>query len=794
MNNTNAIVGEFDLLWNAPSWAVPALLVAFALTLLCVHTYRQTHLSAANRWFAALLKCAAVLLIAICLIGPMRRGTRPRPKANLWPILIDNSQSMQIKDDGEADNRGQLFATLLDPESAWRVRLEQDFDVRLFAFDSSLQSITSTDSELTFDGTSSSLTNSLQTLASRFASQPVGGVMLFSDGNLTDEEMESWKSLGFPVFPIVSANTSINHDLRIDSYSVSQSEFEAAPVTIHARFSSVGSPSQEATAQLHNIRTGKLIEQQTLKFDTDKKHSEVKFRFRPEPEGVGFFRLRVSDGFPSDEATLRNNQRTIAIDRKRGPYRILYIAGRPNWEFKFLRRSLDQDAEIELVGLLRIANKEPKFSFRDSNISSANPLFRGVSDEEEELGQQYDEPVMIRLGVNDKDELSSGFPKTKEELFAYHGLILDDIESSFFTQDQLLMIREFVAARGGGLLMLGGTESFGRTVFASSPLGELSPVYAARSTQSHPEGKFRFSITREGMLQSWIRLRDNEASELERLKSLDPLTTFNPVGEIKPGAFAIASVQSDDLKEHPAVITQRFGQGRTAAIPLGDLWRWSMRRGQNPSSKLQSENSDDLGQLWRQISHWLVAEVPHRVEVQAEELSSVSKPTRLAVRVCDELYRPLDNASVDISVRPVEQIGENLTFSVNAVASDQAAGEYTSQVWNAADGAFEATINVTAEDGSVVGSRATGWVTDSSAAEFENAELNRHVLESIANDTGGELVDADQIGAFVSELPSRKVPVMETWTYPLWHRPWVMLLAILLLCGEWGLRRWRGLA
>ena len=156
------------------------------------------------------------------------------------------------------------------------------------------------------------------------------------------------------------------------------------------------------------------------------------------------------------------------------------MAGRPNWEFKFLRRALQEDAEVQLVGLIRIANKEPKFSFRDKGVNTTNPLFAGLGENDEDAAQKYDEPVIIRLGVKESEELSDGFPETAEELFAYHGVILDDIESDFFTQDQMLLLRRFVGSRGGGLLMLGGTESFAKKKFGDSPLGELSPVYAPR--------------------------------------------------------------------------------------------------------------------------------------------------------------------------------------------------------------------------------------------------------------------------------------------------------------------------
>ena len=57
-------------------------------------------------------------------------------------------------------------------------------------------------------------------------------------------------------------------------------------------------------------------------------------------------------------------------------------------------------------------------------------------------------------------ELRDGFPKTADELYRYHAIVLDDLEAGFFTPDQLTLLRNFVSQRGGGLLMLGGPDSF----------------------------------------------------------------------------------------------------------------------------------------------------------------------------------------------------------------------------------------------------------------------------------------------------------------------------------------------
>ncbi len=90
---------------------------------------------------------------------------------------------------------------------------------------------------------------------------------------------------------------------------------------------------------------------------------------------------------------------------------------------------------------------------------------------------------------------------------------------------------------------MGGVESFDRRRFAMGPLAELSPVYPAKSDLDETFTRdYRFSITREGLLQPWLRLRETEAAERQRLAAMPVFNTINPIGGIKPGAVALATV------------------------------------------------------------------------------------------------------------------------------------------------------------------------------------------------------------------------------------------------------------
>ncbi len=778
-----------ELVWGAPQWFVPSIVIALVVAALVIWSYSIRRVQGWVRLVGTSLKIAAVLLLAICLLQPMRSGSRPEPMSNVLAIVTDTSASMNVAAKTGGNSRAENVTHLVQQDNTWRDELGKLFEIRSYRFDSRLENVND-DEPLSSDGESSLLATGLQTLAQRLSGRPIAAAVLFSDGNATDvsEQSTDWSALGFPVYPVVPADETSLADLTIDALSTSQTDFESAPVTIDVSIKATAMASRKAKVELRDIEKDKVVEQSVVTLPDDDTPARVRFRFRPDNSDVGFYRIRVTDDADSDddltsqtEATRINNQRLVAVHRNHGPYRILYVAGRPNWEYKFIRRALDADDEIQLVGLLRIANKEPKFSFRDSKVSSANSLFAGLGDEEE-AAEQYDEPVILRLGIRESEELSSGFPDTAEELFAYHGVILDDLETEFFTQDQMLLLRRFVAERGGGLMMLGGQESFRGETFANSPLGDLSPVYTAPRDGRTGDEALRFELTREGLLQPWARLRETEAAEASRLKDIAPLRTASTVGGVKPGASTLAKATTGDGQSVPALVVQRFGNGRSVAVPLGDLWRWSMHRDQ--------KDREDPEQAWRQWMRWLVGEVPKRTEISVDVSRDASQPAKISVFVRDEMFQPLDNADVQLDIQP---LSGTLT-TIKATADPQRPGFYVADYWTKQTDAFRVTAKVAGNDGATLPSDTTGWVSEPQAAEFERLETNHSLLEQIAEQTGGRVVRDNELDEFSEQLPRQKVPVSQSWVYPIWHRPWVMLLAIGCLCGEWGLRRWKGLA
>lgn len=781
--------------WN---WLWPAAGAMSVALLLLIWNYRSAPRGIV-RWVCLGLKLLGLVALALCLLEPLWSGQRAKPGSNLLAIVADNSQGLQIKDRGETRSRGELLRDLLDPQrTSWQGTLEENFEVRRYFFDARLQT-TKDFSELVFDGRASAIGATLRTLAERYRNRPLAGILLLTDGNATDLRSAPELAGLPPIYPVVMGEREPARDIAVQQAHVSQTDFEDAPVSIQAEVTAAGYRGESIVAELLDV-SGKKVEEKTLRARKDDEPLAFRFQFRPAKAGLSFYRLRVgaknevaTPGAQekSQEATLANNSRVLVVDRGRGPYRILYVAGRPNWEFKFLNRAVQEDEQLQLVGLIRVAKREPKFNFLGRAGETSNPLYRGFGNQSPEEVERYDKPVLVRLNTRDEFELRTGFPRTPEDLYGYHAVIVDDLEAEFFAPDQAALLQKFVSERGGGFLMLGGVDTFQEGKYQRTPIGDMLPVYLDRVEDTKPAEAWHLNLTREGWLQPWARLRDNEVDEKVRLQGMTPLQVLNHVREIKPGASVIATVSDAAGKTNVALVVQRFGRGRTAALTIGDVWRWGMH---------DAAAHQDMDKSWRQLMRWLVTDVPNQVELTVESRDlgkDASGAVQLQVRVRDKTFQPLDNAGVSVEVQPlmVESTAGAATNSIRlgAEPSVNEAGLYQATYVPRVTGGYKATAFVTNAVGAEVGHAEAGWSTDLAAEEFRSLTPNVALLETIARKTGGEIVPASKLAEFARNLPHRRAPVMDSWTFPIWHTPVVFAFALACFLGEWGLRRWKGM-
>ncbi len=784
----DTILASFAFANERWGWVAIGFVVA-SLVVLSL-TYRNSHLGGGSKFLAILLKATGLVLLALALMEPVKLDEQPKKNSNDVVILADNSSGLALATgENSIPPSEQIHSALIsetpDTLPAWLEQVGDTFRLQPYLFDRGIRQ-GGDFSELDFSSDYSALVDALDSVESRFEKRPLAAMVVLTDGNATDladlEEYIAERIPGdsVPVYPVLVGDDAADvRDLAVARVDAVSTQFEDARVTLTIEARAKGKFEKPVEIAVTNDKE-EVLASKSIAFSAEGDQSQkVRLRIPTVPPGISFLTVSISGEGP--ELTEKNNAQRVVVDQGNGPYRVLYVSGRPNWEYKFLRRSLAQDAELELVGLIRIAKREPKFEWRGRVGESSNPLFRGFNSDIPEETQKYDEPVLIRLNTATPEELRDGFPATEEELFpAYRAVILDDIEAAFFTQEKQELLERFVSQRGGTVVMLGGQESFQQGGWDNTPVGRMLPVYLDGLGRGGPALEATYNLTREGWLEPWMRLRTSQEDEDIRLAYMTPFYSVNQIEAIKPGASMLASVVDSENRTLPALVTQRYGEGKTAALTIGDIWRWAMK---------DAEQQLEVAKAWRQLVRWTVAEVPSRVEMTMTSRDEGGLPlTQLAVRVRDDSFAPQDDASVMLTVTDLD----GSTTKISADPSLDQPGLFTAEYLSGDSAGYRIEAEVRDGDGLVVGTDQTARTFNPAAREFANVGPNPEPLRKIADATGGEMLALADIGKLPDLLKDLDLPVVEIRRTPLWHTPWLFLIALACFLGEWALRRRQG--
>jgi uncharacterized membrane protein len=383
-----------------------------------------------------------------------------------------------------------------------------------------------------------------------------------------------------------------------------------------------------------------------------------------------------------------------------------------------------------------------------------------------------------------------GFPRTREELFRYRGLIIGSVEAGLFTPDQLSMISDFVSQRGGGLLMLGGRFAFGAGGYAGTPVADVLPVVLDESAAGDGGEQDPFFATIDVELSPFggthpiTQFVDDAEESIDRWKNLPPLSILNPISTVKPGATTLLEGRSESLPFTQVVLAvQRYGRGRAAAFTVHDSWQWQMHA-DIPLEDMSHET------LWRKLLRWLVSDVPDQVTVTTpKDRYALREPVTVVAEVDDDTYLKVNNAVVRAQLRaPSGELSElPMEWTVNKD------GEYRGMFVPQEGGIYE--IEVEAEREGITVGTATSYVEAADLRdEYFDAEMRSELLRRIAEESGGRFYTPDTVADLPEDMTFTEGGSTILEQLDLWDMPALFLLLVLLVASEWGYRKARGLA
>jgi uncharacterized membrane protein len=753
-----------DLVFGAPSSVIFLLGLGLLIGVPAVMTYAGVRGKSTrrDRWILSALRVASLVVLGLCLFRPMLLLSDAIPQRNFVAVVLDDSKSMTIADGG-GKQRAAFEVGTFAPESTLLTELRKKFQVRVFRMNASAERIESTKG-LTFAAQQTHIGDAVERVRQELESVPVSGVVLVTDGADNSrapigDQLLSLRARSIPVFTVGVGEERFNKDIEIRRveapHSVMRGSAVAADILVRQR----GYSGRRLPLVVED--GGRIVAADTITMPNDGDVAPVRVSVFLNTAGARALTFRIP--LQAGEQVSQNNAAVALVDVRQRREQILYIEGEPRYEARFVRAAVKADSNLQLVTMQRTA--EDKF---------------------------------LRLDVNSGEQLVTGFPRTRDELFAFRAIVMGSIEASFFSQDQMKMLNEFVSVRGGGMLFLGGRRAFAEGGYSGTPLAEIMPVIIEGPPV--PDSLTFFAdlkavVTPPGRSSSITQIGATVAKAEERWRTLPTITTVNYIRRVKPGAITLLQGtkpdsgragwpnQRLDTYTQPILVTQRFGRGVSIAMPVQDTYHWQM----DP----RADSTDIAYQtFWRQLLRQLTADVPGPLQLSVPtDQVMAGQPATIRAIVTDTLYQPRNDAQVTMHVSGAVAGSPDVPMEW-VVDRD---GEYRATFTPTTNGLQ--TIRVEAVDST--GRRMTDSVVvrvGDLNAEYVDAEMRAPLLKRIAEETGGKFYKPDRVSTLVEDLAMSKNGVTVVNQLDLWDMPFLFLLLVALVCAEWAYRRARGLA
>ena len=733
--------GNFVLLSGRPRWVLCLLLFGAALAL-GWRIYSQFGRSSQNLkyWQAALiwmLESAVACLILILLWQPAMVVAELKPQQNVIAVLVDDSRSMGITEDGIT--REQRAKQVL--QNGVLAQLQAKFQTRLYRLDTSVARISSLQSLGDATAPATHIDDGLRHFVAETNDLPVGAVVLLTDGSdnsggIDRETIAALRNRHIPVHTVGFGSEIVSPDVEIDDATIMPRALANSRLSAEVTFHQHGYDGRKATLA---VRDGdQLLASREITFTSGGKIQSENIVFSAGAAGAKSLQFAI-DPQP-DERNRTNNSLARLVNVESGQRRILYVEGEPRWEYKFIRRAEDDDRTVQIASMLR---------------TTENKIYR--------------------QGISDPKELADGFPTRAEDLFGYEGIIIGSVEAGYFTPVQQDLMREFVDRRGGGLLWLGGHSSLADGVWGGSSLVDLLPVILPTRKNTFHRAPANAELTSVGADSLICRLVDDPQANAERWKKLPYLMDYQEAGTPKPGAAVLAEMRAGGNR-YPMLITQNYGRGRTAVLATSGTWRWQMSMPLGDTSHAM---------FWQQLLRWLVADTPGRVVASTPNQTLLDDGhVQLSADVRDKEYQPAPDAKVEAHV--VGPGGISSTVALYPVPDTP--GTFRAD-WTA-DKPGTYIAEVTAQKGDdELGRDVVSFLRADGVAENFHTEQNRELLERLAQQTGGRYWRPEELGKLADEIPYSEAGITTRETKELWNLPVVFLAILLFRSTEWLLRR-----
>lgn len=681
------------------------------------------------------LRIITFLLVILLIFQPTKKIYKKRGNPTV-AVLVDDSASMGTVSMSGFENikkklRTQLFKT-------------GGVDFHFFAFSADIKNFSEKEiRSLKPAGTRTDIIGALEKVKTGFLGKELDAIILFSDGNQnvnadTNEILDELNNLKVPVYAVVPEKSDTRKNISISKVEIPDILFRNTAAVITAKINAVGFAGKKISIFLKSGgTTPQVLETKTIDITNDGSF-EVMFNVTPEKAGMSNYSLVIPTY--TDEKNLSDNTKQFILTAEPEKIRVLYLCGLPSFNYSFLRNTLKNDPNIELVSFVILRNPENVVPVSDSELS------------------------LIPFPIN---EIFS------EEIFHFDMLIFDNFNYSKFPiqQQHLMNIKNFVTEYGKAFLVISGDTSL--SIYRNTPVAEILPV---NPTPNMDYEKFQLNILQQE--HNIFKLSSDPAENTSILQNMPEFDGIN-ISTVRGKSIILAESKKS---KHPIIAIAEEGKGRVMCIMTSSLWRIA----------LGSENPYNYVNFWSQSIKWLTnAASMKRVAIFVKKSYNIGDTASIKIKVRDEYFKPVNNAAVGLDVTLPN--GKRESFAVSPEIEN---GEYGTYI--PLDSSGEYTLTAAAYNNKrFLGNDKAFLTVFNLSAESEDIFINDSLMNKIAGDTGGKFLSAEAFDFTelnIKPHPAQHIKSNILYEVNVWNKPLTYIILIILFCTEWFLRRRIGLS
>jgi len=614
----------------------------------------------------------------------------------------------------------------------------------------------------------------LHHVLNQYENLPVSGVVLLTDGNNNagksiSETRIGFKERGIPIFALGIGSSDAPPDISVARVSAPRTAFLNDELNLSVILHRHGHTEKPILIKVMEGETQLLTK--TVQPGPEAE-LVVDINFPVTNAGTRAFRVEATEAGAKDtqqnaevnlgagkavisEAFDHNNTKSFAVNVLEDRIRTLCLDEFPRWETRYANMMLKRDKRVDLDTVFVASREGGKLPIGDK-----------------------------------KDE----FPATREALFAYHILILGDVNPRHFSTEQLQNLRDFVIERGGTLLAMAGPHHMPSS-YAGTPLADVLPLSQlgkpdqpsgqteltkpSQDPTAFKQGAYTAEIAAESAFEDVLQIGRSPESTRDLWRGLPNLSWVKEDVVNGRGADGLVSTKEGEdatNAEESILVKQYAGSGKSLYIGSDSFWRWRYRARWNYHHR-----------FWGQVLLWATmgrttGSDPY-VKLMAERpVYAPEEVVTIKVRLLDENEIPISQA--DAALEVYNEAGQMIK-QVPLFPIQGGGGEYQADLLDLDRGAYRIVPRVQELQELEVNAEMRLEIRDLPTSEYIDLKLDLAAIEQLTENVR----PFDQSLAMLDRLEARDFEETVKLENEIWSSWWYLLLIALLLGAEWALRK-----